>query len=746
MTEGSGSDADLGMLELFKTELEAQAMAMGSGLLSLERMEGSDDVLKELMRAAHSIKGAARIVHLETIVHLAHAMEDIFSGAQKNTINLTPNLIDLLLLATDLFASLTKVPLVALSNWLEQKRPDWERVLGDIQKAVENKTESEGSLIKRESPEVKVHLENVESQNRALRVSAYHLNRLMGLVGESLIETHSLEPFYQGFMRLKRMLDKNKGEIERLRVMLSAHSLDLHEKHLLEEAYQNQGEACQFAIKKLGDLELYITKHTSLSDRLYREVLDTRMRPFADGIEGFPRMVRDMAKELNKKVKFVVRGKNTPVDREILEKLETPLSHLIRNAIDHGIETPSERLQFNKSEEGTITLEAEHRAGILAVTLSDDGRGVDLEKLRKKLVESRLITEEIAGSLSETELLDFLMLPGFSTSTQVTEISGRGVGLNIVQNMVNEVGGSLHIVQQFGKGMSFHLQLPLTLSVLRALLVEIGNEPFAVPLTRISNVILVDSHSLQTTEGRPYFYFEGTNIGLVPASQIMELEEVQSQSSLLPIVIIKDRESAYGLIVDKFVGQTDLVVHELDPRLGKVPDINAGAIMEDGSPILIMDVDDLVRSIDQFLRGGRLRRLKTDDQSTKEQGKKHILVVDDSVTVREVECRLLRNHGFEVETAVNGMDGWNAVRTGSYDLVITDVDMPRMNGIELVRAIRADPKLSHLPVMIVSYKEREEDRLLGLQTGANYYFTKGGFNDESLIQAVIDLIGNPTVE
>jgi two-component system sensor histidine kinase and response regulator WspE len=207
---------------------------------------------------------------------------------------------------------------------------------------------------------------------------------------------------------------------------------------------------------------------------------------------------------------------------------------------------------------------------------------------------------------------------------------------------------------------------------------------------------------------------------------------------------LSDHISSYGIVVDKFLGEKELVLQEFDTRLGKIPDISSGALLEDGMPVLIVDVDDMVRSIDNILTRGRLQKLT---YSAEEAGvaryKKRVLVIDDSITVREVECRLLQNQGYDVQSAVNGVDGWNALRMSNYDLVVTDVDMPRMNGIELVRLIRADPKLHNLPIMIVSYKERDEDRLLGLEAGANYYLTKSSFHDETLVNAVLDLIGEP---
>lgn len=288
--------------------------------------------------------------------------------------------------------------------------------------------------------------------------------------------------------------------------------------------------------------------------------------------------------------------------------------------------------------------------------------------------------------------------------------------------------------------MNFHFQLPLTLSVIRTLLVKISGEPYAFPLTRIEQIIMVNSAEIFRVENRQYFTMNEQHIGLVRADQVLNLKPSPLQSEILPVVIINDQLNRYALVVDQFLGERNLVVRPLESRLGKVQDISAAALLEDGSPVLIIDVLDLVRTIDRLLNSSPLNQISY-QRETWEKTQKKILVVDDSITVREMERKLLQNHGYKVDTAVNGMEGWNAIRSGNYDLIITDIDMPRMNGIQLVSQLKNHAQLKSLPVIIVSYKERQEDRLQGLDAGADYYLTKSSFHDDTLINAVIDLIG-----
>lgn len=312
----------------------------------------------------------------------------------------------------------------------------------------------------------------------------------------------------------------------------------------------------------------------------------------------------------------------------------------------------------------------------------------------------------------------------------------------MVMSMAQEVGGSVRVDTKLGMGTSFYLQLPLTLSVLRTLLVDIGGEPYAIPLSRIDHILKSSPDRLKILEDKQFYTFENEHIGIVDAHQVLQIPVSDDKVSGLYIVVISDRLNRYGLVVDNFVGERELVVVPLDARLGRIPNVSAGAILENGSPVLILDVDDLVRSIDNLLSYGRLHKVG-DRKEIVETSRRRILVVDDSLTVREVERRLLENSGYEVTVAVDGMDGWNTLQLKKFDLVITDVDMPRMNGIELIKKIKGDPNLKDLPVIIVSYKDREEDRIRGLEAGANYYLTKSSFQDKSLNNAVRDMIGNP---
>jgi len=791
--------ADSSMMELFRLEVEAQATSLTNGLLALETQAQSAQELEALMRAAHSVKGAARIVGLDAAVQLAHVMEDCFVAAQNKTITLGAAQIDVLLRGVDLLQSLSCVSDTLLPDTIASNDAEIELIAKVIaamqtpepvlkQQAAQNRPAQPPAapdsvslnsapvpppsplrlavspLPAIESPVVQIHepADNsdralaladapveptVTAQDRVVRVSAENLNRMMGLAGESMIEANWLPPFIDSLMLLKsRQVDLSKCLEKLQQDAIVSRSLDPDGEALLETARRKEQECRNLLSDRLTELEGFVRRTANLSDRLYREVITSHMRPFADGVQSFPRMIRDIARQLHKQVKLDIVGNSTAVDRDILKKLEAPLTHILRNAVDHGLELPEARLAVGKPAQGTIRLEAVHRGGMLAIQVADDGKGIAPEILRQQVIDKNLATPEVAAKMTDTELMEFLFLPGFSLSKQVTELSGRGVGLDIAKSMAQEVGGTVRAISQAGLGTSFHFQLPLTLSVVRTLLVEISGEPYAFPLARIDQIVSVKKSEVAVAENRQYFTMDQKNIGLIPAHQVLDLPPSALTSDTLWVVIISDPSNTYGIVVDRCLGERELVVRPLDSRLGKVQDISAAALMGDGSLVLIVDVSDLVRSVNHLLNTGRLAKVGANEAIVSGSGsprsdRKRVLVVDDSITVREVERKLLQNRGYTVEVAVDGMEGWNAIRSQPYDLVISDIDMPRMNGIELIKQIKRHPRLNSVPVIVVSYRDRESDRIQGLEAGADYYLTKSSFHDDTLIEAVVDLIG-----
>lgn len=781
---------DASLFELFTLEAEAQTQVLSSGLLALERDPTQAEYLEACMRAAHSLKGAARIVGVDFGVSVSHVMEDCLVSAQEGRLYLQPEHIDALLQGTDFLMRIatpgvSDIGQADIDGYVERMNTLLSQGAGALRSAAVPTPSADDALLAsamaltqpvssgpqpllsvqelvaqaalaEAAPEVETsspaqaaapstprqNRRATEGGERVLRVTAERLNSLLDLSSKSLVESQRIKPYLANMQRLKRIQGSSSRALDDLETTFGEAGLQPEAQKALDEARRLLAEAQQMLIHQTAELDEFGWMSSQRAQSLYDTALACRMRPFADVLSGQARMVRDLGRELGKQVRLEIEGEKTQVDRDVLEKLEAPLTHLLRNAVDHGIEMPERRLAAGKSADGLIVLRASHQAGQLVVELIDDGGGVDLEKLRANIIKRQLSPADTAAQLSEEELLTFLFLPGFSLREKVTEISGRGVGLDAVHDMIRQLRGVVVLHQKTGAGSRFVMEVPLTLSVVRSLVVEVGGEAYAFPLAHIERMSDVHSDDIVQLEGRQHFWYEGRHVGLVAASQLLQRPANQNTEGVLKVVVIRERDAVYGVAVERFIGERTLVVLPLDPRLGKVQDISAGALLDDGSAVLIIDVEDMLRSVEKLLNTGRLERIDRRNRQVDAVARKRVLVVDDSLTVRELQRKLLVNRGYEVAVAVDGMDGWNALRAEDFDLLITDIDMPRMDGIELVTLLRRDTRLQSLPVMVVSYKDREEDRRRGLDAGADYYLAKASFHDDALLDAVAELIGD----
>jgi two-component system, chemotaxis family, sensor histidine kinase and response regulator WspE len=740
MSAGFEAFSDLSIEQLFRMELDAQLPELTRSLLELEAGQESKPRLEALMRGAHCLKGAARIANFDGAVRVSHAMEDCFVAAVKGE-PISRGMIDLMLAGVDMLGRIGGVDDATKRGPVEEK--DIQQFLASLVAL----SAGVGATHDLEVPKLTVALPPADPAEtrpsselgRAVRVSADTLTRLLSLAGESVLIAGWVERFRASVLQMKTLQADLGRSLESIADTRQASTLE-DVSQALGSARQ-QAEACLNAVtKRLDELNDFDQRTTQLSRRLHREVLQCRMRPLKEGITGVSRLVREVSRMLGKEVKLVTRGDQTPVDRDILERLETCIGHIVRNAIDHGIEAPEERVAAGKPAIGCLTIAAEHTAGALRIRIADDGRGIDPERLRRAVVRKGLSREEVAAQLSEAELLEFMFLPGFTSRDTVTEVSGRGYGLDAVHTIIKDLGGKLSVASQPGRDTTFELNLPLTLSVLRTLVVDVAGEPYAFPLGRLFRAVMLSPEQVDSIEGRLSFMLGNEQVGLVSAHQVLQLPGAATTGDLLHVVVLGAADRKFGLIVDAFLGEERVLVKPLDARLGKIKDVSAACVLPNGRPVLIFDVDDVMRSIELLISGGRLARPRDLVKETAERHKR-VLVVDDSFTVRELERKVLAASGYEVGLAVDGLDGWNAICADRYDLVITDIDMPRMDGIELVRRIRHDARFDQTPVIIVSFKDREEDRRRGMDAGADYYLAKSSFDDESLRTAVVRLIG-----
>ncbi|MFM7087392.1 MAG: response regulator [Cyanobium sp.] len=775
-------------LALFAEELHDQLDNLNTALLQLESDPSSPGSRDSLMRAAHTVKGAARMVGLTPIERFAHALEELLvaglageaaaaGSAPPTAARLDPPVVELLLTCFDRLAALGQGNPQELPGRLEQQAGALESLGAQLTAQVRELAGAAGAITDAAqapatSSEAGAAMADATAPERVVKVDAQQLNRITALAGEAMVAVRWLQPYADALQQLR---SRQRELAELIARWQPAPGGDSQLALIREKESQCQ----QLLLRQLEELEAYARRSNTIAHRLYGEVLNANMRPFHEGLVGLPRLVRDLAASLGKRVQLEIVGRSTLVDRDILRRLEAPINHGVRNAIDHGLEPPETRRAAGKPEQGLLRLEALHRGGMLSIAIRDDGAGVDLEAVRQRGLERGLIEPGNEHELSEADLLDLLLRPGFSTARQLSEVSGRGVGLDVVQTMAREVGGSLRLSTVAGGGTSLHFQLPLTLSVVRTLLVRIGREPYAVPLARLDQIVAVPLSSIHRHEGKASLQLDGQAIGLIGSQALLGLPLPARLRDPLPVMVLSDQGRSYGLVVEEVLGEQDLVVRPLDPRLGEVPGLASAALLGDGAPILVLDVGDLLRLMQEGLASDTLPPLPhapsapavgpdgTDGASgvlvqagttappvattaappggdAASRQPRAVLVVDDSRMVRESLGRTLEGRGYRVAKAADGQEALERLQTEDFELVVSDVEMPRVDGFALVRRLRAmDQPLASLPVLILSSRDQQADRIEGLEAGADRYLAKGGFHEDTLLEAVQDLIGPP---
>jgi two-component system, chemotaxis family, sensor kinase CheA len=677
-------------LGIFRDEANERLDSMSTALLAIEEGRASADAIDGLFRDAHTIKGAAGMLGLDEIAVLAHAVEDVLADARDRG-ELATALADPLLRAGDALRALVcgdelSDP-AASAALIAELTSGASRIADtpDVTVAAEPAPEAE-SLPLRLVAERVAHAgtpvaverrntvpETGTTRGQTVRVPAEKLDVLLDLVGETVLHRQRLG-------------------------------------HIVES-----GDAAQR--ERLSD-------ELDLGDRLLGALQDaaiqTRTLPFGSITGPFPRAIRDIANAEGKEVDLAVQGTETELDRVILEGLSEPLVHMLRNAIAHGIESPAERLDAGKAARGRVVLAAEQRGGLVAVIVSDDGRGVSPELL--------------AQATREESLVDILTRPGFSTRTAVSDLAGRGVGLDVVKAHVESFAGSMQIESEPGAGMCVTLLLPLTLALLDVLLVERGSHVFGVPLASVQEAVTVTE--TLSLSGRKALEIRGMSI---PFRDLAELlgADAPSLSPRAPAIVVAAGGRRVALACDRLIGQSEVIVKALGPLLASVSGYLGAAILGDGRVALLLDPAAATSS------GPRARRSEADaPASVAPTASRTLLVVDDSFMVRELQRSILEAAGYHVETAKNGLEALERLAANSaIDLVVTDVDMPEMDGLALTAAIRANADWHSLPVVVVTSRRTEEDHRRGVEAGADAYMVKDSFDQHALLETVAQMVG-----
>ena len=757
----------------FRVEADTHLQTMAAGLLALEKTSVAEQpaLVETIFRAAHSLKGAARAVNLTHVEAVCRSLENVFSAAKDKRLAISSELIDLLLQATNALEGLLPMddsdaggrkPLVApLIRQLDDalKRP-----------LLESSTPVSPPQAGLTSPdntptEPRARRAASSAPNRAsttVRVSAEKLDIVMRQVEELLLPCMAISHRAQELghaistltvwkkQRLQiqpvlRVVDREltSGSMDANR-SLATHELPKLLKYL--DAEQVQMKTLEDQLGRLRQAaERDQRMLASMTDSLREDVKEMQLLPFASLLGILPRFSRELAREQGKSLETVIQGSELEIDRHILEEMKDPLIHLVRNCIDHGIEQPSVRVARHKPPHGTITLACSQKdSSTVEVLVADDGAGFDLPMVKAAACKLGVVSTDEAEQLGELDAAALAFQSGVTTSPIVTDISGRGLGLAIVREKVEHLGGSIAVKSKPGEGTAFHISLPRTLANFRGVLVHAGEQLFVIPSTSVERVVRIPYKDIRTVENRATILVDGQPVSLVWLSDVLELPRraapVESVDSAT-IVVLGSRLLRVAFLVEEIVGEQEVLVKALVRPLIRVRNVAGASVLGAGRIAPVLNTADLLKSA--VKRPASAPEFTQDLSPRKDERakKQSILVVEDSITSRVLLKNILESAGYRVSTAVDGVDGYTTLKTGAFDLVVSDVEMPRMDGFGLTAQIRAEKQFSGLPVVLVTALESREHRERGIDVGANAYIVKGSFDQSNLLEVIRRLIG-----
>ena len=479
---------------------------------------------------------------------------------------------------------------------------------------------------------------------------------------------------------------------------------------------------------------------TLVSGELQDSINRVRMLPLSALFNLFPRLLRDIARQEGKELELVIEGGQAQLDKKIIEELKDPLTHLLRNALDHGIEKPEERRRAGKRPAGRLRLAATQKASSVVIDIEDDGAGIDLERVRALALRRGFATEAELREMTDQQVLGLVFRPGFSTKGIITDLSGRGVGLDVVLTNIERMKGTITVSSEPGRGSVFSIRLPITLATTQALLVRVSGQTFAIPLAAVEVIGEIGLDQVTSVESREAILVEGVPTALVRLHEILRLPEQAARleaGDKAPVVVLGSTDERVAFLVDELLGEHEIVVKGLGAPLRRVRNVSGATIAGDGAVVLILNVFDLIKA-SQKVRGLWLADKRRAEAGRR--GKSRVLVVDDSVTTRLLEKGILESNGYEVTLAVDGVDALEKLANGTFDLVVSDVEMPRMNGFEFTRRVRREEAHRELPVILVTSLSSEEDKKTGVEAGADAYIVKGAFDQGNLIATIRQLL------
>ncbi len=743
-------------LKRFVEEAREHIQAINNGLLSLEKKPDDAEIINEIFRSAHTIKGSSKIMKLTGISGLAHRLEDTLDALRQGSIYFSDSLSDLFFRSVDTIdIMLNEV------NDSEASQELPEKLCSDLEEAARGKlpdnitlpSEKESipakttpdenekiqdtppaELLKQTEPDKpdasktkKDDEVSKTNKDNTVRISEDKLDELIKLMGE-IVSAHA---------KLKmRMLEL--GDIERLTGQVQKKMAFLKTDNDNENSFfSNSVKDLSIEIKKLctGMNDDIIIQET-LTNELQETSLKMRMFPVSTEFNSYSRVVRDIAKTTGKKINFSVKGDETELDKKIIEKLSDPLIHMIRNSIDHGIENVETRVANGKPAAGSMQLTAEYEGGNVLIKVIDDGAGIPIQKIKERAVARKIYNEAELEGFSDKQVVDLIFHPGFSTSDIITDISGRGVGMDVVNNnIVGDLKGSIRVVTKEGRGTTFEIRLPLTLAVMHTIVIDVADSVVAVPSTHVDEIIRVKRADIIDVVDKKAIKLREQIIPVVKLNDVLGLSALNSENDEPLIMIVSVGDEKMGFVIGALLREENRTIKPLPAHMKNIPFVSGVTIS--GNKMI-----DTVLNIPKIIEFAKSVRERTTPDSVVEEVKKiNILVVDDSISTREIEKSILESYGYNVSLASDGIEALESAEAFQYDLVITDIEMPRMNGLALTKKLKKKDEYKDIPVILISSRDKDEDKRKGLKVGADAYIVKDDFDQTGLIDVIQNLVG-----
>lgn len=754
---------------VFKAELAEHLETMTGGLLALEQ-GGSpaqqQEILENIFRAAHSLKGAAKGVSQQAIADITHRLESIFSLLKKGHIPVSSALFDSVLQAIDKIkllsdsAAIDSADLKLFLNQLDDclnyqglnnrlsvtgnEEPQKSSLTAPENKPVSNNLPADArpslpfETVIPAPPKTAItdsipFLSSDSSQQASYSVLAQDVNQLSLVAEEVQTSRLQLKQHLLDFQQLCSNLDHLSNSLNEH--VANYYTTSRDEK--LTYAVIELNHLSANALNSFNNLRQLNTHLYQVSQSLVTSVNTMRLVPFVLLLAPLQRIVRDLSQQQQKKINFIIEGDEIKIDRNLYKILHAPLVHLINNAIDHGIELPEQRLMQGKTEQARLRLKITKLGANVVISLSDDGNGIDLNSIRQKIVKLQLLSAQEAQLLSNDAVLDFIFKPGFSLAPILTEISGRGVGLDVVKTNLRSIKGSIVVNTTPKQGTEFILTLPVSLTSESGILIRIHKQKFALQAYNVERVADIKKEVLFFLQGKNLLpSADGQPVNIYPLAELLGLETTPTHTKILATVLITDGEKKIALIVDDVIGEQDLIIKPFSYPLLSVPFAVGMAILGNGELVPVLHAGDLIA-----VACTAQHALKTESALAQPLVQQKILVVDDSPTSRTLEKNILEQQGYQVTALPDGLQAWQELQKNPhYDLIITDIEMPLLNGFELVEKIKNHPPLHHIPTIIVSSLNSEQDKRRGVQVGADAYITKDSFDSHRLLTIIHQLL------